>query len=975
MWKQSIHLILLTVVLALALGGPAYGAFNVLKDPALIGWWTCDEGAGADVADSSPNGNNGTFINGDPVWTTGVYGMAIELANPTLVEVPAIGVTLDAATWAGWIMPDGTQADWSSLFMHRGPGPASGFNLVASNTLAYHWNNASDTWSYRSSVALADGEWSHAAVTVTPDLATFYLNGVDSATNAVSHGSIAWDGPFWIGGDDTYGGSRSLTSAALDDLAFFSRALTGEEVVSIMGGLFDPTMASAPTPADEATDVSRDTDLSWAAGEGAGTHDVYLGTSLDDVNDGAGTLLSGGQGAATLDLDRLEFGQTYYWRVDEIGGPDGTVKGDVWSFAVEPLAYPVANIVVTTNATSEPGSGLENMVNDSGLNSDGQHSIDSADMWQGTPVDGAPIVLDFEFDAIYKLHEMVVWNYNVMFELMLGFGPKDVTVEYSENGTDWTTLGDVVLAQATARADYEANTAVDFGGVGAKYVKITINSGYGMLGQFGISEIRFLYVPVLAREPQPADGGTGVSVATDLSWRAGREAASHEVYLGTDPDALALVETTNNTSSAPGSLDLETTYYWQIVEVNEAESTPSWAGAVWSFSTQTFLVVDDFESYIDDEGGRIYETWADGWVNDTGSTVGHLSAPFAETSTVNSGRQAMPLFYDNAGVTVAEATLTLVPAQNWTTGGIQSLSLSFQGAPDNTGQLYLKINGTKIVYGGDAGDIARVQWQPWNVDLSTVGGNLGSVSEVTIGIEGAGAEGTLYVDDIRLYPQTPEFVTPVDPDPAGLVLHYALDEGSGSVASDSSGSGNNGTIEGSPAWITGVSGTALGFDGSRDYVTTGKSLLNDLTEFTIACWLKGNLSLGTRSGLVGQNDCIEYGVVSSNTIQIYTGASGAVDLSWPYDADADWHHIVAVGDGQSVTIYLDGKPEVSGGSAITDTYGTSTFPVNIGGGGIFDATDNWFTGDVDEIAIYQRALSAAEVAGLAGLTTPVTVPF
>ena len=246
---------------------------------------------------------------------------------------------------------------------------------------------------------------------------------------------------------------------------------------------------------------------------------------------------------------------------------------------------------------------------------------------------------------------------------------------------------------------------------------------------------------------------------------------------------------------------------------------------------------------------------------------------------------------------------------------------------------------------------------------------------MTIGIEGADIAGVLYIDDVRLYPRTPEFVAPVEPDPAGLVLHYPLDEGSDNVVADASGNGNDGTIEGSPAWIPGVSGTALGFDGSRDYVATGKSLLSDLTEFTIACWLKGDLSLGDRSGLVGQNDCIEYGVSAGNNIQIWSAGSGAVNLTWPYNATADWHHIVSVGDGQSVTIYLDGKPVVSGGTAITDTYGTSTFPVNIGGGGIFDATDNWFTGDVDEIAIYQRALSAAEVVGLAGRTEPVAQPF
>ena len=100
-----------------------------------------------------------------------------------------------------------------------------------------------------------------------------------------------------------------------------------------------------------------------------------------------------------------------------------------------------------------------------------------------------------------------------------------------------------------------------------------------------------------------------------------------------------------------------------------------------------------------------------------------------------------------------------------------------------------------------------------------------------------------------------------------------------------------------------------------------------------------------------------------------------MDFEWPFDAGADWHSIVAVGDGQSLAIYVDGGLAASGGTAITDNYGTSTFPVNIGGGGIFDATDNWFTGDVDEVAIYQRALSAAEVAGLTGRTAPLHVPF
>ena len=158
-------------------------------------------------------------------------------------------------------------------------------------------------------------------------------------------------------------------------------------------------------------------------------------------------------------------------------------------------------------------------------------------------------------------------------------------------------------------------------------------------------------------------------------------------------------------------------------------------------------MVDDFESYDDDEN-RIYETWLDGWINGTGSTVGHIEAPFAERTIVHGARQSMPLFYDNANVTTSEAELEL--SQDWTASGIGSLSLYFQGDSGNTGQLYVKINDTKVPYEGDASDIAGTEWRPWTIDLSTVAGDLSHVTSLIVGIEGAGATGVVYIDDLEL---------------------------------------------------------------------------------------------------------------------------------------------------------------------------------------------------------------------------------
>ena len=96
---------------------------------------------------------------------------------------------------------------------------------------------------------------------------------------------------------------------------------------------------------------------------------------------------------------------------------------------------------------------------------------------------------------------------------------KDVTIEYSLDGATWMKLSDVTLPQADSTEAY-AGTTIDLAGVQAKFVRLTINSNWnpgGFITQTGLSEVRFYYVPVKARLPQPASGATGVSVDTMLS--------------------------------------------------------------------------------------------------------------------------------------------------------------------------------------------------------------------------------------------------------------------------------------------------------------------------------------------------------------------------------------------------------------------------------------------------------------------------
>jgi len=606
--------------------------------------------------------------------------------------------------------------------------------------------------------------------------------------------------------------------------------------------------------------------ITWTPGESANTHDVYFGTNLDDVNnatvavDPAG-VYQGRQDLAAYTVDEsLGFGQSYYWRIDEVNSAlENTVfKGEVWRFTIEPYAYPIENVTVTASSAQDDTLGPEKTIDGSGLNELDQHSSLGTDMWLSGMGDPEP-TLQYAFDKAYKLHEMWVWNSNRDIESFIGMGAKDVIVEYSTDGAAWTVLeGASQFNQAPGNSAYTANTIVAFAGAMAQFVKITITGSHGISPQQGLSELRFLYIPTSARAPEPLDSSTTASTTVELAWRAGREAASHQVLLGTSANDLALLETSTEASVKLTALNYDTTYFWQVLEVNDTEDPAACAGPVWSFAMPAYGIVDDFDQY-DDDCKRIFFAWLDGLGhnggddiddcdvvpyngNGNGSIVGNASSPFAERTIVYSGSQSMPLAYDSA---VSETTIAL-DAQDWTASSIQSLSLYFRGAPGNTGQLYVKINNSKLAYDGSPDDLQRGAWIPWNIDLSGVAGNLQTVTSLTIGIEGASAQGMIYIDAIRLYAQLGEIIIPVMPDTANLVAHYPLD----GDYQDASGNNRHGTalvVGDGPIFEPGATGQALNLNVAGQYVeiTGYQGIVADRSDpdnpvqqpFTVACWI------------------------------------------------------------------------------------------------------------------------------------------
>ncbi|MCL5279010.1 MAG: hypothetical protein M1376_03785 [Planctomycetes bacterium] len=274
----------------------------------------------------------------------------------------------------------------------------------------------------------------------------------------------------------------------------------------------------------------------------------------------------------------------------------------------------------------------------------------------------------------------------------------------------------------------------------------------------------FVAQDVKAYYPTPMNNAVDVSVAPTLTWQPGQGVIKHHLYIGASLDNVTAGAAATDkgeldaTTFALTGLDSVTAYYWRVDELGAGGAVKT--GPVWTFTT--CLPVDDFESYTDDEGSRIYEIWVDGWTNNTGSTVGNTNAPFAERTIVHNGKQSMPMDYNNVKTPFySEVYLELSPVQNWTANELANLILDFRGrATNGDGALYVVVedssNKSAVAVNENAAAVKATTWKEWKIPLSSLTGvNLAKVKRLYIGVgdranPAAGGAGRLYIDDIRV---------------------------------------------------------------------------------------------------------------------------------------------------------------------------------------------------------------------------------
>jgi hypothetical protein len=453
-----------------------------------------------------------------------------------------------------------------------------------------------------------------------------------------------------------------------------------------------PKTAFDPVPADSAKFIPPDTELSWSAGFGTKLHNVYFGDNFDDVDAGTGDTSKGPAGTPSFAPGTLEPSKTYYWRIDEFDGLE-THKGDIWSFTVAGTSGGV-------RADYYTGMNFETLAL--------TRTDPQIDFNWGDPGGPDPAVGDDNFS--------VRWTGEVeaAFTETYTFYPR------TDDGVRLWIDGQLLADSWINRSASEDSGTID----------LIAGTTYGLVMEYyedsagAVAELRWssprtpkqiipqaaLSLPVKASSPTPRSGSVDVSQTTDLSWGPGDDAASHEVYFGTDQEAVRNATTASpefkgtkalgDESYDPGKLQWAATYYWRVDEINPASPDSPWVGNVWSFTTADFLIIDDFESYDAGEN-QIWFSWHDGLGygtpgtdpyfggNGTGAAVGDETTPsFTEETIVHGGSKSMPLVYDNNKQDYAkysEVELTLTAPRDWTEGGAAELSIWFRGRPASVG--------------------------------------------------------------------------------------------------------------------------------------------------------------------------------------------------------------------------------------------------------------------------------------------------
>jgi hypothetical protein len=735
----------------------------------------------------------------------------------------------------------------------------------------------------------------------------------------------------------------------------------------------DTDKARAVSPLPETTvGLDKATPLSWLPGKGAKFHDVYFGIDKADVSDADKSdttgIYRGRQSAASYSPpEGVELGKTYYWRIDEVEANGTTIhKGDVWSFTLTP--YVLVDDFEDYN-DFKPDRIFDTWV----------------DGWDD-PANGSVVGY-----AKPPFAEQDIVN----------DGKQAMPFTYDNSGT-------AKLSEAVGKIG-DLKSGRDWATYEVKALSLWFRGYPPYFGSF---------VEAPAGTYTMTAGGADIWSTAD-----GFHFAFKEVSGAATVVAKVLSVSSTDAWAKAGvmirdSLDPNSTHAMVVVTPGNGAAMQYRDVAAGSSSTaqqQTGITAPQWVKIERTIGGLIR-----GYYSADGTTWTQIGTAVA-TVTMN-----VPVY---VGLVLTSHNISQKCVAQFSNVSFPSTTVGPQWTHQDIGitsnqaePMYVAVssgNGkTGVVYHEDPNATLISTWTEWNIDLkefSAKGVNLTDIDKIFIGFGNkanpkSGGTGTMYLDDIGLYPprcildkligleadltndctvdiadlqimaadwlKTDYTVATAAPKDANLVLYYKFENN----AVDSSGKGINGTATGSPAYASGVFGQAIGLNGSN-YVNCGNpALLNfALQNWSICAWVK---TAQTDKGAVFANGGDETGGIRY-TVCVGEITAGAVTVTTDDDVtkvqatgvttvnDNQWHHVVALRDGLTLRVYVDGILDAS--NALPAGYelsGTSQHNAYVGA--ITDHTDTtgntlekFYNGLIDDLRIYNYALSDPEAGYLA----------
>jgi len=981
MYKKSLFF---SAVIVLLLGF----ADSTMADPNLVGHWKLD----TDANDYSGNSHHGTIV-GDPCFVTGQIDGALDFnglndyVNTNSADLDLAGT--DTITVSAWIYPRTTLGDTTHLISDYNKNDTLGWFVSFSTSDKFGATNIDSVNSRtRVSSALALNQWHHVVAIISPTGSpNIYING--QLDNDSSSGGDPTT-QLYMGSGNVMIGRQSTPderyfNGKIDHVRIYNRALSVSEISQLTQEGTDEALT--PNPADGQTKVDPNIVLSWYPGRWAADvngHDVYLGTNYNDVNNANTTITygvyQGREDSNSFDPGGLDWGQLYYWRVDEVNGAGATVKGDIWSFTVLYDIEPFFNNVKPPYASIERKNALYEV--DDLTHLDLPHSDSLKDMF----FNRYQKALD-NIKATEVKTGAVVWNlYNMAYivktpDITVGFDlirlpvclQKGGSQKYEDQALEAVELCDILFISHRHGDHADAFVAAEFLSRGKPvFAPVSIFDHYAFnetehgdiqhperdglahivnVGSVGLTvrnypghqndlenNYTFVTFPSGITVGHSGDQCNG----DDFSWIA-------NVHTQVDVDILI----SNNWTENP------------IAVVNGIKPTavlPSHVNEM-AHSIETRISYEySYEHWDNVNAEMINLLWGESYILNatqpppdppTNPAPANNTNTFISVETNLSWTAGAGAVSHNVYLGTASGDLDLVSSgQSGTTyhSGILADNTTFYwqiGEVDSVGAVTtgLEWSFTRDDLDIDLNDFAvfALAWRSDNTPTS----NWNPGCDISQPADGIIDEFDL---DVLCEKWLRDYLT------ESLVAHFKLD----SDVNDSSGYDNHGTIYGAPCFVTGQIDDALDFDGDGDYVSFSSISALQSDNVTICAWIYAHDLMGA-----GGNKPILYQCNSSDDgydLYAWEGrpslwmGGGYIEAISPEIIDENrWYHIAGTYDGFNLKIYVNAvlKNTISsvGLSGVNQ-------PAYIG----YDAVWlDFFDGIIDDVRIYNRALDANEI--------------